>query len=282
MAIFIKFIKKNIAIIITVILLLLSLWIFTISREDRNFNPLALATVGYGKMQNFLILTTDWFSRLFAPVFEAEKIREKYEKLQIELVDYERLTREVFSLSEENRALRSLLDFRTSEKISSKVAQIISHDSSGFYPAILVDRGSEDNILPNQVVTALQDGKYGLVGKVGKVNSSNSVIYPLYSEASFVAGRLAGSRYTGLVQGMGNERRYLLFDFVNKSALADIKKQDMVVTSGTESLFPAEIPIGYILSYSADDWKTSLQIELQPIIDYERLEYVYILSDKTQ
>jgi len=71
--------------------------------------------------------------------------------------------------------------------------------------------------------------------------------------------------------------------YVNKNGKERISYGDIVITSGMKSIFPKGIYIGRVRSISAREYETSLQLEIEPTVDFSRLEYVFILKqDKTE
>ena len=63
--------------------------------------------------------------------------------------------------------------------------------------------------------------------------------------------------------------------------LEDFNRGDVVVTSGENGNYLKDIPIGRIASIEVLDYDTALDIELEPIIDFLRLDTV-IVVDRTQ
>jgi rod shape-determining protein MreC len=66
--------------------------------------------------------------------------------------------------------------------------------------------------------------------------------------------------------------------YVPRDARNAIRYGDSIVTSGLRSLFPAEIPVGTVVRVTAPSWETSLVIDVEPVIDYSRLEYVFVIA----
>ena len=67
-------------------------------------------------------------------------------------------------------------------------------------------------------------------------------------------------------------------DFVSKEAASRINCGDLVVTSGFNGSYPENIYIGKVKSISGKEYETSLRLELEPFVDFFRLEYVFVLS----
>jgi rod shape-determining protein MreC len=110
------------------------------------------------------------------------------------------------------------------------------------------------------------------------VGPGSSQILPLYDPQCLVSARLERSRNEGLVLGQGKDRENVLMRYVKKIAKDNIEYGDLVVTAGLGGLYPKGVNIGRIRDIRARGYETSLELEVEPIIDFDRLEYVYILA----
>jgi rod shape-determining protein MreC len=110
------------------------------------------------------------------------------------------------------------------------------------------------------------------------VGRGTSKIVPLYDSKSYVAARMSsGTRTEGLVGGQGSPDDPLLMRFVKKRTKDDIQFGDLVVTTGYESIYPAEVSIGRVRKIRVVEYQTSIDIELDPVLDFSRIEYVFVV-----
>ncbi|MEX2444536.1 MAG: rod shape-determining protein MreC [Alkalispirochaeta sp.] len=196
-----------------------------------------------------------------------------------DLEQYERLEGTVESLERENDRLREQLGFAARTEEPALAAQIIARESAtGFFASFTINRGERHGIEVDQAVIAFVGGEEGLVGRVESVAGGTAVIVPVFAPGSYVGARLERSRHVGLLQGSGTATDALTLQYVPRDARNEIRYGDLVVTSGLNSIFPSEIPIGRVLRVSAPSWDTSLVIEVEPVVDYSRLEYVFVLN----
>lgn len=84
----------------------------------------------------------------------------------------------------------------------------------------------------------------------------------------------AQTRVRGIVQGTG-EMNKLILKFVEPGA--DIKPGDRVVSSGLGGIFPKGIYLGAIISVGASEIGLGLKVEMQPAVDFNRIEEVMIM-----
>jgi rod shape-determining protein MreC len=120
------------------------------------------------------------------------------------------------------------------------------------------------------------------VGKVITVGSDYCTVIPLFNSSSYVAGRLERSRYDGLISGQGEGYNLLIMQNISKDALMQIKYGDMVMTSGLGQVYPKGIYIGQVRTIKSQGFESSIELEIEPIIDLSRLEYVVIIDPGVQ
>ena len=124
----------------------------------------------------------------------------------------------------------------------------------------------------------------GLVGSVTQVSPTAALVTLLTDESSAVQARDQDTSASGVVRH-GEGEGSLIVDRVTKDKL--VKEGDVIVTAGTRSkqypsLFPANIPIGYVISVGQSDTAPFKQIQIQPFVDFSSLDAVTALTTKKQ
>lgn len=213
-------------------------------------------------------------------VGELRKLKKEYNELVIKLENYEQMQRSNADIRKENERLREQLDFSVSLDEKNIPAQIISRDLDNAYAYLTVDKGSVNGIKKNMPVVAYQNGNKGLVGKVVSVGTFTSQIMPIYNLNNMVSARIQQTRDLGLVSGMGSQDNPLKMQYIRKRILDSLHYGDIVVTSGENNNYMRDIPIGTISKVSSQAYSSTLDIELTPMIDFNRLENVIIVNQK--
>lgn len=211
---------------------------------------------------------------------ELKELQEAHTEALERLNVYTGIERYVTELKKENEILRDQLDFSGNIETDHIPCEIISKDPENLFASIIINKGSNENIQKNMAVTAYQDGIYGLVGKVVNVGRASSIIMPIFDSTSYISGRLQESRFEGLINGSGVSGDYLIMNYVKKTARSEISNGDMIITSGMRSIFPKGLNIGRVNTVNSGDYDTSLVIEINPVIDFSKLEYVYVITGK--
>ncbi len=219
-----------------------------------------------------------WVSGTFNSIGELKQVRQELSQIRQELLEYERISRDIIELRLENRQLRELLDFRQETDYRSIPAEVIARQPGNVFSIITVNRGQSNGVTRFMPVVARQGAMMGLVGKVITVGFSTCTILPLFSQSSFVAARLESSRHDGLISGKGETSNLIVMRNIGKMAIREIQYGDLVLTSGLGRIFPKGIPIGRIRAVYSESYETSLELDIEPVVDFSKLEYVLILD----
>ncbi|MDA3948944.1 MAG: rod shape-determining protein MreC [Spirochaeta sp.] len=243
------------------------------------FEPEQFARGVFSGGQHMLSAIGRTVSGTVRSVGELRRLREDYEGLLEELEEYQRLEGNIAALTEENVRLRRQLGFvaRTEEPLLA--ARVIAKEAGRLFSSFTINRGSRHGVQPNQAVIAFIGGREGLVGRVSEVSGGTAVVLPVFAAGSYVAARLEMSRFDGLLQGTGREDDPLVLRYVQRNARNEISYGDLITTSGLNSLFPPDLPVGRVSRVNAPFYETALQISVDPVVDFGRLEYVFVLTN---
>lgn len=207
-------------------------------------------------------------------------LRREHELLLGELEEYRNLRGQLEQLEGENARLREQLGFAARAQIPVVSARVIAHEASQYFASFTINRGRRHGIRSGQTVLAVVSGREGLAGKVASVSLNTAVVLPVFSADAYVSGRLDTSRHEGLLQGSGSRDKPLVMHYVPRSARNEIQYQDLVVTSGLNSIFPEGLPIGRVERVDALSFEPSLEISVSPLVDFSKLEYVFVATSR--
>jgi len=224
---------------------------------------------------------TSAVSRTVLSVKELANLRKEYAELLKQLERYEELERSNAEIYQENIRLREQLGFAQALRYKRIPAQISGRDPLNLFSAVVINKGSFAGVTRDMTVVAWQNGTQSLVGKVIQIGAFESLIMPIFDNNALVSSRLSVTRYEGIVEGQGNQETPLLMRFVPKRAREEINIGDIVVSSGMGGIFPAEINIGRVNNIFSPEYETTLEIEVIPMVDFSRLEYVYLIEKET-
>ena len=212
---------------------------------------------------------------------ELSELKRNYDELVIKLQNYEQMQRTNAEIRKENEQLKEQLDFVKSLEQKNYPAQIISRDTDKLYASLTIDKGSINGIGKNMPVIAYQNGNIALVGKVIEVGRFTSSIMPIYSIDCTVSARIQNTRDLGLLSGFGDDTK-LSLKYIKKRVMDTLNYGDVIVTSGENGNYMRNIPIGSISEIRVVEYDSSLEIDVAPLIDFERLETVIVVDVKSE
>jgi len=231
--------------------------------------------------QNGMHESGKFLKQTFTSIAELKRLSDAYQETLSQIESYKGIERELEQLEQENQRLQDILDFSESVTFENIPVEVIARDPVNLYSSILINKGSRRGIQKDMAVVAYQDGMIGLVGRVVEVGLNTSLVMPLSDKSSYVAARIQENRFQGLVHGNGINSNTLQMEYVSRKALSSIQKEDLVLTSGLNSLYPSDIIVGRIVSIESREYASSLDLELQPVVDFDRLEYLLVLKEKS-
>jgi rod shape-determining protein MreC len=221
-------------------------------------------------------------SRTVLSIQELAALRREYTELADRVARYEQLERTAAEIRQENLRLREQLGFSQSLNYRHIPAELIGQDPDNLFSALVINKGRHAGVENNMAVIAWQNGIQGLVGKVIQTGQFESLVMPVYDASSFVASRFSVSRYDGIVEGQGSPDIPLRMRFIRKRARDEIDPGDLIVSNGMGGVYPGGITIGRVnlIHYREDE--ISMEVELESVIDFSRLEYVFVIGKEDQ
>jgi rod shape-determining protein MreC len=169
--------------------------------------------------------------------------------------------------AENTQELRDFKARYSPEKM--KIAQVIARHFSEQAHYYYLDLGASAHIELDMIVVY----NNCLIGKVTEVYSWYCKVTLITDQACKVAAYCDSSKVRGIHEGINiPHSSYLKF----VSHLATVTINDLVVSSGEGLVFPRGFALGKIKSSTADGLYQ--QVELEPVLDLETLDYCLILS----
>lgn len=202
---------------------------------------------------------------------ENEALKKENDQLQNELVEYN-------SLLSENQTLKDDLNFKNQRSEYNYVGcNIIGRSGGNFLDGYIIDKGQKDNIKKGMVVVTSK----GLVGQVTSIASNWSVVQSISNENIAVSGMVESTNETnGIIKGYKDENNRLLAKLYYLPLDSNIKKGDVILTSGYGNLYPKGIRIGEVIDIEEDKGKIMKNAVLQPYVDFNTLQQVLIIVPK--
>lgn len=197
--------------------------------------------------------------------YDAHRMREKVRGLENQV-------NQLQELGLENKRLAQLADLKQHLSYPSVVSRVIGWDTSAWTSSLIIDKGTKHGITKDMAVVF----ESGLVGRVIESGRFVSRVLLITDPQNNVGARMQRTREIGIVQGASKTNCKMTY----MSKFADIKKGDLVVTSGLSTFYPKGIPIGRITEIYSDESNLYKYAYLEPVVDFSVLEEVVVLKWK--
>jgi len=114
----------------------------------------------------------------------------------------------------------------------------------------------------------------GVVGRIIKIGEHQARVLLVTDASSAVSALIQRTRTRGIVRGQGEA---MIMEFALR--LEDVAVGDRVVTSGTGGVFPKGLPAGTVKRVEKGDFGLFQSVEIEPLVDFSRLEEVMVLLE---
>lgn len=172
----------------------------------------------------------------------------------------------------ENGRLRELLRFAESAPLKTVAATVVGDSlvPSALARVVRIGVGQNAGLRPQMaVISAL-----GVVGRVSQVYRASADVVLLVDPSSVIAVRVERSRARANVVGTGRDKRAEL-EYALRSD--DIEEGDVLVTSGTDGVFPPGLAVGKVVEVQRKSSATFLRAQVAPAVDPRELQEVLVV-----
>ena len=215
-------------------------------------------------------LVIDLFVDSEAYVEENRQLREQVAELNKRLIDYE-------DIKSENEDLRKFIGIKEENEdfVLSPPCTIISRTANDPYGSFTIDRGAKDGIeLYDPVVTS-----EGLVGVIVQVANSYSSVRTILSPDLSIGGLCVESRDTGIIEGSLKYAADGKCKMIYLEKSHEIKKGDLIITSGNSGQFPQGYVIGNVTEIGIEDSGLTAFAIIEPAVNPDIISNVMVITD---
>lgn len=199
---------------------------------------------------------------------EIRTLNAKILSLQVQL-------QRMVALETENQRLRELLSSSSRVNGKSILAEILSIDIDPYARKVLVNKGSLHQIKPGQPML----DAFGIMGQVIHVGKFSSTVILLTDPNHAIPVQVNRNGLRTIAQGTGQPNR-LKINFVPSNA--DIKKGDLLVSSGLGGRFPQGYPVAIIRSIHIDPTQPYLSVSAEPTAHILSSREVVIIQNEPE
>ena len=201
-----------------------------------------------------------WLTGSFA---DRERLRRENLELSAKLRLADLQLQRLEALDAENARLREMRS--NSARVAKRVmvASIMNVDLDPFRHRVLLDRGSADGVFKDQAVL----DAHGIFGQVSRVNARTAEVILISDAAHAIPVQSNRSGVRTIAVGTGDPDR-LLLPFVTVDA--DIRKDDLLVSTGMGGVFPPGYPVGRVTRVERSAKATFAIVEARPTAALDR------------
>ena len=214
--------------------------------------------------------------QIYDYIFRYQALQSENDRLKEALSQLQQNAREVDSLVRENERLRKLLELKAAQEDYDLVdGYIIARSSGDWVSTLTINRGISAGIDVGMCAIT-ENGE--VVGLVTEVGSNYAVVTTVLDSSLGISATISGTGYAGIVYG-GYASGYgelLRMEYLRSDAL--IRNNDQVVTAGS-TVYPRKLILGYVVDAGYVDNGTAKYAYLQPAVDVDGLEQIFILTD---
>ncbi|MCB1076368.1 MAG: rod shape-determining protein MreC [Verrucomicrobiae bacterium] len=266
--------RINIIVLIAFVALLIWIFLFgqeTVSRIQRGAQT-AISPVISGANKVEEVVTG-----IGKDTLSVVELKARLEETELEK---DRLRLEVLrldELAEENDALRKALNYVEKSPLKLVPARVISRKPSNWYNTLVIDKGTAAKISPDSPVIVPVGDHAGLVGKVSEVvGDDSSIVILLSDEVCQVSARIEGTAEQGILSGQRGALKVmpdLKLSYLSKDAVAPPGR--LVITSGAGGLFPGNLLLGRVKTFTAGPLTGEATVEAA--VNFDVLTNVFVI-----
>jgi rod shape-determining protein MreC len=171
---------------------------------------------------------------------------------------------------------RSFIPSALAGQYDYSTAKVVNNSVDRFRNYFTLNKGTKQGVEEGQGVV----NGYGLVGKIKSVSNNFSVGYSALHSKLLISAVIEDTKTLCTANWNGSNPTSINLDYVPRHV--KLKKGMSIVSSGYNAVFPPGIKIGEISDISIDADATFYEIKVALAVDFQSLDYVYVIGNKMQ
>lgn len=208
---------------------------------------------------------------VYGKFLDKEQIINENNKLKEENLNLRIEAQKVYSLESENKGLREIINIEPRPIDSSIFAEIISINPIPNKHQILINKGSRDG---TKIGSTVIDST-GIVGHIIRDQIFASEVLLVTDLEHAIPVEIVRTQQRTIAVGTGDYNKLRINSLATD---ADIKQDDVVVTSGLGGRYPKGWPIGTVKEITSTVGNSYLEIDITPFADLTTINQVWILT----
>ncbi|MEN1970482.1 rod shape-determining protein MreC [Lentibacillus sp. N15] len=280
--------KKRLFIILIGFIILVALIGFSLKDRDNLSTPEQFIKDTVGMVQSVIHTPVKFVTDIFSNIDDVKNTYKENQLLKEKLAEYKSLIYEVQEIKEENKELHKTLDKTESIRDFHPIqARVMSRTPERWVDQVTINKGTQDGVKKNMAVITAD----GMIGKIQSVSAFSSTVQLLtgfdqFNRISATISREGKKKNVfGLIEEFDEESNSLLFKIIDESD-KDLKKGEVVVSSGMGGVFPAGLTIGTVKKVVPDEYGLTQTALIKPAANMYEINHVIVvdrdLTDKDE
>jgi rod shape-determining protein MreC len=201
---------------------------------------------------------------------ENQALKAEIATLHTQLADYETTKEEL----EELQAFVGIKEEHTDFSFSAP-CEVIGYVTNDPYYAFMIDSGLEEGLhLYDPVAT-----EQGLVGVITEIGQHTATVTTVLSPDLSVAAYCSTTKDQGVLTGSVSLSREGLCILQYLDRNTQLQKENVILTTGENGLFPKGYVIGYVQDIGMDDTGLTAYASVKPAVELSNLNMVIVITD---
>jgi rod shape-determining protein MreC len=198
------------------------------------------------------------------------ELREEIARLRHRHLMHAARLQQLDSLEVENIRLRELLDSAYELGESVLIAELLRVDLDPYTHLLQIDKGGESGVYRGQPVL----DAHGVMGQVDKVGPFSAMVRLITDPSHAIPVQVNRNGVRSVAMGTGNLHRLELSSLPNNS---DVRKGDLLVTSGLGGRFPKGYPVARVDEVQTDPGQPFARVTATPLAHLDRSQQVLLV-----
>ena len=222
-------------------------------------------------IQYLINLPNNLQESLYENFLNREEIISQNQKLKEENLNLKSQMQQIYRLESENKRLYELIDSKPKTENTYLFADIISTSKTLYKHQILINRGSRDGIeLGSSIVNA-----DGIVGHVIRDQIFASEVLLISDLEHAIPVEIVRTGLRTIAVGTGEFNSLRINTLPTNS---DLKKEDIIITSGLGGRYPEGFPVGTVKEITAEAGNPFLEVEILPFANLKTINEVWVIQ----
>ena len=252
------------------LLLIFSIALMSIDHLSDFFAPVRISLSVINLPIDDAVLLPKKVHAWFEANYPDDSLYQKYVDLKKQKQTLEARLQRYDGLQKQNERLAELLDISSSSKERVSLAEVIEIGMEPFTHRIVLDRGKEFGVYLGQPVVS----KDGVLGQISEIGYGRSVVTLITDPSHALPVQIQRNGLRTIVRGLGESGRV---EIPFLSAQADIRGEDILVTSGIGGGFPANYKVAKVREVAIAANKAFVEADAIPFARIDNTIYVLLL-----